>query len=102
MYMSPEVYVDDKEATFSSDIWSLGCVINEIFVQTITWYKEMDKEHLMQILRNRRVPNLSGVPAFLLEMLGKCFSYDPQKRPSAEELTVFIKKSSTHKNNNTG
>lgn len=102
MYMASEDCKDEEDARYSSEIWSLGCVINRVFIQTITWDKKMNEEYLIRILRNRRKPNLSGVPAFLRDVLKECFYYNPTKRPSTGKLTLLIEKFLNYSKNITG
>lgn len=98
IYMAPELLLEEKKATLSSDIWCLGCVINEIFVRSLTWDKEMEKEFLHNILRNKSQPDLSKVPAFFKDLLSECFDYDAHKRPTAQKLTECLKTELTRLN----
>lgn len=91
MYMAPQLLLDQEEANFFSDMWSLGCVVNEIFVRQITWDKKMNDNFIHTILRNKCKPNLTSVPEFLRDLLSRCFDYDATNRSSAQELTECLK-----------
>ncbi|KAJ8670573.1 hypothetical protein QAD02_001832 [Eretmocerus hayati] len=88
-YMAPEVFLKQKEADESSDVWSLGCTIVELYTEDHVWDLDVeDSDHELEhnIFGKNRVPDQSCVPDFLQDSLKKCFTYFPPERITAIEL----------------
>ncbi|KAH8835727.1 kinase-like domain-containing protein [Flagelloscypha sp. PMI_526] len=89
-WMAPEV-VNSRERGYDTkiDIWSVGCVMLEMWTGKRPWQGEQPIPVMMKLYRDKVAPPLpkgcSLSPAgedFRL----KCFTVDPQFRPSASEL----------------
>lgn len=82
-YMAPEVYRGEPHS-FSCDIWSIGCLICELYNCPPPF---MSQASLLGEMTSA-VPHLSEVPKNLVlrDILYKCFRLDPSHRPTANEL----------------
>ncbi|XP_014237106.1 dual specificity protein kinase shkE-like [Trichogramma pretiosum] len=95
MYMAPEIYLYHQEATTFSDKWSLGCTIVELFSERHVWHtNNYSTCNLTELLKLKKEPNLSSIPAVLRDNIKSCFSYDrPSDRPTAEQFVRVFRNS---------
>lgn len=88
-YMSPEAWDPHSNGGMStkSDIWSLGCMIIELFTGNPPWHG-MELSAISGKVKDRmEIPTIpGGLPASLDRALRKCFTYDGNRRPEAREL----------------
>ncbi|TPX06961.1 uncharacterized protein E0L32_011106 [Thyridium curvatum] len=98
-YLAPERFVapgedfdPDAKVTWAMDVFSAGCVIAELFLESPIF-------SLSQLYKYRRgeydpaISHLSRIPdKDLREMIASMIQLDPQKRYSAEEYLVFWRK----------
>lgn len=91
-WMAPEVIhsmVADKKQGYSAkvDIWSLGCVVLEMFAGKRPWSNEAVVSAIYKIGKTKLAP---PIPEELSDeskdFLHKCFTIDTEKRPTAAEL----------------
>lgn len=88
-WMAPEV-VQGQGYSAKVDIWSLGCVVLEMFQGTRPWFKEESIGAIYKLGNNMAPPipdhvssNISaGAVGFILD----CFTIHPSERPTAETL----------------
>lgn len=97
-YIAPECYQKDPienrylSPTFNSDIWSLGAVFTELFIEkelfpnerALCLYKIMNDYSGVKIML-KLVEDLS-----IRNMLTKCLEPEPLNRPNADELSTFF------------
>lgn len=91
-YLAPEILVENKPATMYSDIWSLGCVIIELFTEKMVWenFSDGTDPEIKRLLKMKQQPSLDKVPPFLKTLLAASLSYEPDKRCNAEDfLKIF-------------
>ncbi|KAI1760850.1 ARM repeat-containing protein [Hypoxylon sp. FL1150] len=88
---SPQAQLQGYKLTWSMDIFSVGCVIAELFLETPIF-------SLSQMFKYRRseydpvISHLSRIPdQGLREMLSSMIHLDPEKRYSAEQYLDFYK-----------
>ncbi|KAI0844511.1 ARM repeat-containing protein [Daldinia vernicosa] len=88
---NPQAQLQGHKLTWSMDIFSVGCVIAELFLETPIF-------SLSQMFKYRRgeydpvISHLSRIPdQGLREMLSSMIQLDPQKRYSAEQYLDFYK-----------
>ncbi|KAG7099135.1 hypothetical protein E1B28_001007 [Marasmius oreades] len=91
-WMAPEV-LEPREGGYDSkiDIWSIGCVILEMWSGKRPWDGEALFPVLLKVSRQKLHPPLPpGIELSrdALEMWRKCFIAEPTKRPSATELLL--------------
>ncbi|KAJ3269867.1 hypothetical protein HK104_005024 [Borealophlyctis nickersoniae] len=84
-WMAPEV-IKGKGYSAKVDIWSLGCVVLEMFTGNHPW-KQLDELQTMWRLGRENAP---PVPDFVSDdakdFIEKCFTIDPDARPTATDL----------------
>lgn len=93
-WMAPEV-VSLSRAGYSAkvDIWSLGCVVLEMFAGRRPWSDEEAVQAMFKIGAERRAPpippdvRLSRAAAHFLKT---CFAVDPASRPTAQRLLEHV------------
>lgn len=91
-WMAPEVL---SRAGYSAkvDIWSLGCVVLEMFAGRRPWSDEEAVQAMFKIGAERRAPpippdvRLSKAAAHFLKI---CFAVDPNDRPTASRLLEHV------------
>lgn len=82
VYSSPE-QIDNMPYSFSTDIYSLGLLLVEMFTPCST---SMERACMLQDLRKLKLPNeLASFPN-LTRLARAMLSHDPAERPSAEEI----------------
>ncbi|KAG8918892.1 hypothetical protein FRC01_001594, partial [Tulasnella sp. 417] len=87
-WCSPEV-MDGKKKTVESDMWSWGCLVLEIMTGMIPFSHiegGSDNSIVLAVLGNRKTPepaSASSLPEGLLDILRRCWNFDPQRRPDA-------------------
>ena len=92
-WMAPEV-VKQTSYTRKADIWSLGCLIVEMFTGTHPFPNCSQLQAIFQIGNSSAKPNVpESASEEGKEFLGKTFETDHEKRPSADELLLspFLK-----------
>ncbi|WVQ71059.1 hypothetical protein IAR50_000584 [Cryptococcus sp. DSM 104548] len=85
-WMAPEV-ISLAGASFSSDIWSLGCTVIELLTGKPP-YGDIHNSMtvLFRIVEDEMPPLPSGISEDLADFLRLCFTKDPDIRPSAAVL----------------
>ncbi|CAH2355005.1 hypothetical protein CLIB1423_20S01904 [[Candida] railenensis] len=102
-WMAPEVIdsiVEDKKQGYSAkiDIWSLGCVVLEMFCGKRPWSNEAVVSAIYKIGKTKLAPPIPSdindkISVGAKDFIKKCFTIDPEARPTATELLEhdFIK-----------
>ncbi|CAO3600572.1 unnamed protein product [Absidia cylindrospora] len=89
MYMSPEVITGgDTGRKGSMDIWSLGCCIVQMATGRRPW-SALDNEWSVMfhvVTGHPPLPDPSQMSSSGISFLKKCFTRDPNERPTAHEL----------------
>ncbi|SCU78732.1 LAME_0A05556g1_1 [Lachancea meyersii CBS 8951] len=92
-WMAPEM-VDTKQGYSAKvDIWSLGCVVLEMFAGKRPWSNLEVVAAMLKIGKFKSAPPIPEDTQKLLsseakDFLNACFSIDPEKRPTADELLL--------------
>lgn len=92
-WMAPEV-VRQKSQSIKADIWSLGCLIVEMFTGTHPYPDCSQLQAIFQIGGSKSRPDPPpGASPEALAFLDKTFEFDQHNRPSADELMLdpFLK-----------
>ncbi|CAN8317923.1 unnamed protein product [Cochlearia groenlandica] len=85
IYMSPES-VKDGSVEETLDLWSLGCVVLEMYRGKHQWL-EIDLSDLTTYLLSGNGPEIpENVPCDARQFIEKCFARNPKERGSALEL----------------
>lgn len=93
-WMAPEVAaLTHKGYSAKADIWSLGCVVLEMFAGERPWSDQEVMQALISIGRSRLAPPVpEGVRMSRLakDFLENCFAIKPEDRPTAEKLLTHV------------
>lgn len=93
IFIAPEVLLEDNRGYFSSaDIWSLGCLVIELFGKK-AWVLQNASVFsvIFAIAQSKTLPTGmpdadAGTDSKLMEFLSLCFNRDPTARPTARQL----------------
>jgi len=109
-YMPPEMFdfdpelfsTDDKDArpvpvSAKSDIWSLGCLISEVFSGIKPWSTKKEQKMTettitSKLQKKTKFPIPSNVDPDVKALIESATRVDPEDRPSAFELKGMIEK----------
>jgi mitogen-activated protein kinase kinase kinase len=84
--MAPEV-VRQSGQSLKSDIWSVGCLIVEMFTGSRPFPSMTTLQTLFAVGSNNEKPSIPEVASReAKDFLGKTFEIDHNKRPGADEL----------------
>ena len=92
-WMAPEVIRSQGQGYSAKvDIWSLGCVVLEMFAGRRPWSKEEAIGAIYKLGSLNQAPPIpddvsSNISAAALGFMLDCFTIDPSERPTAETLT---------------
>ncbi|KAK8109318.1 MAP kinase kinase kinase [Apiospora sp. TS-2023a] len=92
-WMAPEVIRSQGEGYSAKvDIWSLGCVVLEMFAGRRPWSKEEAVGAIYKIANGETPPIADEVrkdiSPYALGFMLDCFTVDPRERPTAERLLM--------------
>lgn len=85
-YMSPEQVRGERELTAATDIYGLAATLvfaltgHGLYPPTNSW------NLLLRITEPTDLPDLSGVPAELVQVLGAMLAHDPGARPALDDV----------------
>jgi len=87
-YMAPEQARDTRRATTASDIYSLGATV----LFAATGHGPYQGDSVMDVLVHLATdaPDLSGLPADLVEVVAACLDRDPRRRPSSASVLAHV------------
>jgi len=92
-YMAPEAWDPGTMGGMSTktDIWSLGCIIIELYTGLPPWHGLEVQEIAGKVKDEGQIPRIPrGLPPPLASVLRQCLSFNPDERPQAREvLEVF-------------
>ncbi|TMQ03569.1 MAG: serine/threonine protein kinase, partial [Deltaproteobacteria bacterium] len=90
-YMSIEQYANAAEASDKSDVYSLAILLWQMIIGELPWGRP-DPNVLYHIQRTviPTLPPESVMPAGVAKLLLRCFSIDPDDRPTMQELAVEL------------
>lgn len=87
-YMSPEAFDPEQFGGITSrtDSWSFACTLIEMITGDQPW-KEMKMAPICFKVMQHQIPEIpTGLPQVLEEMLRRCFSFEPENRPTFKEM----------------
>nr|VDD03108.1 unnamed protein product [Brassica rapa] len=87
VYMSPES-VRDGIAHVSLDLWSVGCLVLEMYTGVIPW-EGLELDEIATRLLSGKSPDIpETVPCDAKDFIQTCFLRNPEERVSAHELLL--------------
>ncbi|CAN6891914.1 unnamed protein product [Brassica oleracea] len=87
IYMSPES-VRDGIAHVSLDLWSVGCLVLEMYTGVIPW-EGLELDEIATRLLSGKSPDIpETLPSDAKDFIQTCFSRNPEERGSAHELLL--------------
>lgn len=90
LYMAPECILFFQDASWTTDMWSLGATYLELFTRSTPWVVRRQRE-LAALMTSKTPPHalqsLNEKYHFLFSLL----NYEPQSRPTASEVVEFLK-----------
>ncbi len=87
-YMAPEQARDTRQATFASDMFSLGATM----LFAATGHAPYDGETVMDVLVRlaTQPPDLAGLPDELADIVVPCLDREPRSRPSSATIVARL------------
>ena len=86
-YVAPEIFQGQKY-TKASDIYSFGMIMWELMTgRRPFWDQNHNTELIIEICDGHRPPIVSNAPEGYIELMQECWHSDPNKRPTALELS---------------
>ncbi|KAF8112061.1 hypothetical protein N665_0068s0028 [Sinapis alba] len=87
IYMSPEA-VRDGIANMSLDLWSVGCLVLEMYTGVIPW-EGLELDDIATRLLSDQAPEIPDtLPSDAKDFIRTCFSRNPEEKGSAHELLL--------------
>jgi serine/threonine protein kinase len=99
-YMAPEIYrmSCDSEGGFSPDptekmdVFSFGLILYEIIVGQKVFPDNLDLANVMYRVLNEKRAEIPGwIPAFVFQLISKCWDDDPENRPTFKEIFEVLR-----------
>ncbi|RIA83200.1 hypothetical protein C1645_473403 [Glomus cerebriforme] len=88
-WMAPEVFASTKGYSAKVDIWSLGCVVLEMFAGERPWNNLTDLAAMFKLGSEKKAPPIREDIVMSSEarnFLDQCFIIEPDDRPTAKQL----------------
>lgn len=81
-WTAPEA-VEKGKFSSMSDVWSFGIVLWELFTYGKIPYPGMSNQEVIEKVSNGyRLPPPKNCPPNIIELMNKCWSYNPKERPN--------------------
>ena len=91
-YMSPELLIE-QSYSYPIDVFSFGVTMFEIFIEKRAYSQEIF-ENILSVLQfvteGNRLDRPNNIPDNYWELLSKCWSQNPQERPSNNQILPTI------------
>lgn len=80
-------------SSFTSDVYSFGMVVWEIFSREVPWADEALSRDIYRrvVIKGDRPALPACTPADVADVMQACWDEVPAKRPSAEELMTMVR-----------
>lgn len=79
-----------RSATIQGDIWSIGCIILQIFGEDVPWAANTLREVRSRLQNCHYVPIPKKIPLGMQKLICNCCNYNPKQRPKAAEILMQI------------
>ncbi|QES49488.1 serine/threonine protein kinase [Streptomyces venezuelae] len=88
-FMAPEQFQRPREVGPAADVFAMGAVL--VHAATGRGPFDSDSPYIVAYQVVHSEPDLTGLPAELAVIVGRCLAKDPAERPSADELIVALR-----------
>ena len=89
-WMAPES-LEHRRFSVSSDVWSFGILLWEMFNPTEMPYSELtDVQVTVKLARGYTMPIPTQCPSTIAKIMKSCWQADPSRRPSFAFLSVLL------------
>ncbi|MGN9906558.1 protein kinase domain-containing protein [Phytohabitans sp. LJ34] len=90
-YLAPERLTGDQVVP-ASDVYALGLLLHYVLVGKLPWAAETTTQMLRAhtYAEPEPLPPVSGVPAEVADLCGRCLAKDPADRPTATEVAEVL------------
>lgn len=89
-WMAPEALCDQKYST-SSDVWSFGILLWEIWTLGETPYPGIDVNRLYQFIREgKRMSRPEACPEHVYTLMSRCWAFDAMSRPTFADIVIQL------------
>jgi eukaryotic-like serine/threonine-protein kinase len=90
-YLAPERLTGDQVVP-ASDVYALGLLLHYVLVGKLPWAAETTTQMLRahSYVEPEPLPAISGVPAEVVDLCGRCLAKEPADRPTAEEVAEVL------------
>ena len=93
-YLSPEQLTNLKEFDDKSDVYSFSLIVYEIITNKPAFPFNTPSDLISKIIREYNRPTLNNqIPSFYQSLLQRCWSSDPDERPSFEQIIQELENS---------
>ncbi|KAJ3143184.1 hypothetical protein HK100_003862 [Physocladia obscura] len=90
-WMSPEQRFRPRQVSAKSDIWSFGMVMYEFVAGKVPFHDYSDEEIKVALnSENDRPTKPDGCSPKLWELIVKCWKSNPDERPTASDIRIFL------------
>lgn len=91
-YLAPELFEATKRITAKVDVWSLGCILNEILGGSYPWPECRSIAQIAHAVTvQRRTPDFAPcLTRGQRAAIAACWRYDPQERSSSAEVLAAL------------
>ncbi|XP_041922182.1 mitogen-activated protein kinase kinase kinase 3-like isoform X1 [Alosa sapidissima] len=90
LYMAPECILHFQDASWYTDMWSLGATYLELFTRSSPWLIRKQRE-LAALMASKTPPHALQSLNEKYHFLGTLLNYEPQSRPNASGVVEFLK-----------
>eukprot|EP00899_Mesostigma_viride_P007649 jgi/Mesvir1/16886/Mv15767-RA.3 len=94
-YMAPEQWVPDEfgGVTTAADAWAFGCILVDMASACTPWAGLSTHEIKANVTAPRKMcPAIpEGLPSAVVDLLHRCFSYQPTGRPTFTEIITVLR-----------
>lgn len=93
-YKAPEIFVNNA-CSFASDVYAFGLVVYEILTDEVPFQNLKTIDILIKVVQQSYRPDIKSksIPSCYKNLITQCWSQDPRKRPSFNEIVNRLKKS---------
>jgi serine/threonine protein kinase len=88
-YAAPEQWQEEAQCTPKVDIWSFGLIVYEMLTRRAVFPSTIGPIGVLKQLRSGRMPPIpSEYGAYLQNLISRCWSYNPDNRPSFGQISA--------------